>query len=98
MIGVDDDKWGQALKAFVVKRGSVNEKALQKHVKDNLAGYKVPQAVVFVDELPRNAAGKVIKRELEERAGCRAGTTATAGVEPTRRCQTSRLVARRSSG
>ena len=68
VVGVDDEKWGQALKAFVVKRGSVDEKALKKHVKDNLAGYKVPQQVVIVDELPRNAAGKVLKRELEERS------------------------------
>ena len=66
MVGVEDEKWGQALKAFVVKRGGVDEKALKKHVKDNLAGYKVPQEFVFVDELPRNAAGKVLKRELEE--------------------------------
>ena len=66
VVGVDDEKWGQALKAFVVKKGSVDEKALKKHVKDNLAGYKVPQQIEFVDELPRNAAGKVLKRELEE--------------------------------
>jgi acyl-CoA synthetase (AMP-forming)/AMP-acid ligase II len=66
VIGVDDEKWGQALKAYVVKKGSVDEKALKKHVKDNLAGYKVPQKIEFIDELPRNAAGKVLKRELEE--------------------------------
>jgi acyl-CoA synthetase (AMP-forming)/AMP-acid ligase II len=75
VVGVDDEKWGQALKAFVVtqptssagtgKRG-IDEKALKKYVKDNLAGYKVPQRIVFVDELPRNAAGKVLKRELQE--------------------------------
>ena len=66
VIGVDDEKWGQALKAFVVKKGSVDEKALKAHVKSNLAGYKVPQQIEFLDELPRNAAGKVLKRELEE--------------------------------
>jgi acyl-CoA synthetase (AMP-forming)/AMP-acid ligase II len=65
VIGVEDAKWGQALKAFVVKKGSVSESALKKHVKDNLAGYKVPQQVEFIDELPRNPAGKVLKRELE---------------------------------
>jgi acyl-CoA synthetase (AMP-forming)/AMP-acid ligase II len=64
VLGVDDEKWGQALKAFVVKHGSVTETALKKHVKENLAGYKVPQKVQFVDELPRNPAGKVLKREL----------------------------------
>jgi acyl-CoA synthetase (AMP-forming)/AMP-acid ligase II len=67
VVGVDDEKWGQALKAFVVKKGSVDDKALKKHVKDNLAGYKVPQQIEFVGELPRNAAGKVLKRELEEK-------------------------------
>ncbi len=66
VVGVEHEKWGQALKAFVVKSGSVDEKALKKHVKDNLAGYKVPQEFEFVDELPRNAAGKVLKRELTE--------------------------------
>ncbi|HET8948876.1 MAG TPA: AMP-binding protein [Solirubrobacteraceae bacterium] len=64
VLGVDDEKWGQALKAFVVKKGSVSESALKQHVKDNLAGYKVPQAIEFIDELPRNPAGKVLKREL----------------------------------
>jgi acyl-CoA synthetase (AMP-forming)/AMP-acid ligase II len=66
VVGVEDEKWGQALKAFVVKRGSVDEKTLRNHVKSNLAGYKVPREVVFVDELPRNAAGKVLKKDLEE--------------------------------
>ena len=64
VLGVDHEKWGQALKAFVVKKGSVSEAALKKHVKENLAGYKVPQEVEFIDELPRNPAGKVLKREL----------------------------------
>jgi acyl-CoA synthetase (AMP-forming)/AMP-acid ligase II len=66
VLGVEDEKWGQALKAFVVKKGSVDEKALKQHVKSNLAGYKVPREVVFVDELPRNAAGKVLKKDLLE--------------------------------
>jgi acyl-CoA synthetase (AMP-forming)/AMP-acid ligase II len=66
VVGVDDEKWGQALKAYVVKKGSVSESALKKHVKDNLANYKVPQQVAFLDELPRNPAGKVLKRELED--------------------------------
>jgi acyl-CoA synthetase (AMP-forming)/AMP-acid ligase II len=66
VIGVDDEKWGQALKAYVVKKGSVSESALKKHVKEQLAGYKVPQQIEFIDELPRNPAGKVLKRELED--------------------------------
>jgi acyl-CoA synthetase (AMP-forming)/AMP-acid ligase II len=67
-IGVDDEKFGQRLRAFVVKEGNaeVSEDDLKSHVKSNLASYKVPREVVFVDELPRNATGKVLKRELAE--------------------------------
>jgi len=68
-IGVDDEQFGQRLRAFVVKEdgASVSEEDLKTHVKSNLARYKVPREIVFVDELPRNATGKVLKRELAER-------------------------------
>jgi acyl-CoA synthetase (AMP-forming)/AMP-acid ligase II len=68
-IGVDDEQFGQRLKAFVVKEegAEVSEEDLKGHVKANLAGYKVPREIVFVEELPRNATGKVLKRELAER-------------------------------
>ncbi len=67
-IGVEDDEFGQRLRAFVVADGSKkpSEKDLKSHVKKNLAGYKVPREIVFLDELPRNATGKVLKRELAE--------------------------------
>jgi fatty-acyl-CoA synthase len=67
-IGVEDDEFGQRLRAFVVTQGSKkpSEKDLKAHVKKNLAGYKVPREFVFLDELPRNATGKVLKRELAE--------------------------------
>ena len=67
-IGVDDDEYGQRLKAFVVLQEGkdVSEDDLKKHVKSNLAGYKVPREIVFLDELPRNATGKILKRELEK--------------------------------
>ena len=65
VIGVDDDEFGQRLKAFVVTAGGdPSEDELKKHVKSNLAGYKVPREIEFLDELPRNATGKVLKREL----------------------------------
>ncbi|MDQ3933713.1 MAG: AMP-binding protein [Actinomycetota bacterium] len=69
VIGVDDEEWGQRLKAFVVTQGSggPGEDEIKKHVKSNLAGYKVPRDVEFMDELPRNATGKILKRELAER-------------------------------
>ena len=68
VIGVDDEEFGQRLKAFVVKRGSTDVSAdeLKRDVKSNLAGYKVPREIEFIDELPRNATGKVLKRELAE--------------------------------
>ncbi len=67
VIGVDDEKFGQRLKAFVVKRGDgPTEEEVKAYVKENLANYKVPREVVFVEELPRNATGKVLKRELAE--------------------------------
>ena len=68
-IGVDDEQFGQRLRAFVVKAdgADTSEDELQDYVKANLARYKVPREIVFVDELPRNATGKVLKRELAER-------------------------------
>jgi fatty-acyl-CoA synthase len=67
-IGVDDDEYGQRLKAFVVLQDGkdVSEDDLKQHVKSHLAGYKVPREIVFLDELPRNATGKILKRELEK--------------------------------
>jgi len=64
-IGVDDDEFGQRLKAFVVKDGEVSEDDLKSHVKENLARYKVPREIEFVDELPRKPQGKVDKKKLE---------------------------------
>ena len=68
-IGVDDEQFGQRLRAFVVKAdgADTSEDELKDYVKANLARYKVPREIVFVDELPRNATGKVLKRELAER-------------------------------
>jgi len=65
VIGVEDEQFGERLKAFVVKKGSVSEKALKDHIKQNLAGYKVPREVEFIKELPRKPQGKVDKKQLE---------------------------------
>jgi fatty-acyl-CoA synthase len=67
-IGVEDKEWGHRLRAFVVKKGNANidEDTIKKHVKDQLAKYKVPREVIFLDELPRNPTGKILKRELRE--------------------------------
>ncbi len=66
VIGVDDDEYGQRLKAFVVlsEGASLDESEAKSYVKSNLAGYKTPREIEFMDELPRNATGKVLKREL----------------------------------
>ena len=66
-IGVDDDEFGTRLRAFVVPGdGRPSEDELKDWVKQNLARYKVPREIVFLDELPRNATGKILKRELAE--------------------------------
>jgi fatty-acyl-CoA synthase len=67
-LGVEDKEWGHRLRAFVVKvdGASVDEDVIKTYVKDNLARYKVPREVIFLDELPRNPTGKILKRELRE--------------------------------
>jgi acyl-CoA synthetase (AMP-forming)/AMP-acid ligase II len=66
VIGVEDEEFGQRLKAFVVKTDGeeLSEDEVKAYVKKNLARYKVPRDVAFLDSLPRNATGKVLKREL----------------------------------
>ena len=65
-LGVEDKEWGARLKAFVVKAEGANldEDSIKTYVKEHLARYKVPREVVFLDELPRNPTGKILKREL----------------------------------
>jgi fatty-acyl-CoA synthase len=69
VIGVADDEFGQRLKAFVVLAAEADASAdeLKAHVKANLAAYKAPREFEFIDELPRNASGKILKRELHAR-------------------------------
>ncbi|MAE96971.1 MAG: acyl-CoA synthetase [Deltaproteobacteria bacterium] len=68
VIGVPDDEFGQRLKAFAVLRegAASDEAALKAHIKNSLANYKVPREIVFLDALPRNPTGKVLKRQLAE--------------------------------
>ncbi len=67
VIGLPDERWIEAVTAVVVPRGDVSEDELIAHARDNLAHFKAPKRVEFVDELPRNASGKILKRELRDR-------------------------------
>ncbi|MEU0335946.1 acyl-CoA synthetase [Streptomyces sp. NPDC006193] len=69
VIGLPDERWVEAVTAVVVRRGEVTEEQLIDHVKERLAPFKAPKRVLFVDELPRNASGKILKRALRERFG-----------------------------
>jgi len=66
VVGVDDAAFGQRLAAYVVPAGpeALDPEQVRAHVKARLAGYKVPRDVVLLEELPRNASGKVVVRDL----------------------------------
>ncbi len=68
LLGVPDEDFGQRLRAFVVLEpgAEFGEDELKAFVKDNLARYKVPRDVVYLEDLPRNPTGKILKRELKE--------------------------------
>ncbi|MHB1242426.1 MAG: class I adenylate-forming enzyme family protein [Gaiellaceae bacterium] len=68
VVGVPDERWGEACVAFVVLRAEATEDALLEHCRARLARYKVPKGVRFVESLPRNALDKVVKSELLELA------------------------------
>ncbi|MFC8347441.1 acyl-CoA synthetase [Streptomyces sp. NPDC057280] len=67
VIGLPDERWIEAVTAVVVPRGDVTEEALIAHAREQLAHFKAPKRVLFVEELPRNASGKILKRELRDR-------------------------------
>ncbi|HLL35908.1 MAG TPA: acyl-CoA synthetase [Streptomyces sp.] len=67
VVGLPDEKWIEAITAFVVPRGEVSEAELIAHARERLTPFKAPKRVVFVDSLPRNASGKILKRELRDR-------------------------------
>lgn len=69
VIGVPDEKWGEAIKAIVSVRPGmkVSEKEIIDFCKQNLAGYKKPKSVEFIAEMPKNAYGKIVKKDLREK-------------------------------
>jgi acyl-CoA synthetase (AMP-forming)/AMP-acid ligase II len=66
VIGVPDERWGESVKAFVAPSNPVLVEEIIEFCRERLAGYKCPKAIEFVTMLPRNAAGKVLKRDLRE--------------------------------
>jgi fatty-acyl-CoA synthase len=70
VVGVEDEQFGQRLAAFVVLTPDATPSTdeLKQHVRDNLANYKVPRDITILDELPRTNTGKILRRELVERA------------------------------
>ncbi len=67
-IGVADAYRGETVKAYVVPKpgASLTEDELREHCKKYLAAYKVPKSIAFIDELPKSAVGKILRRELRE--------------------------------
>jgi acyl-CoA synthetase (AMP-forming)/AMP-acid ligase II len=66
VFGIADDEWGEMLVAAVsVDRGEVSESELIEFCRDKLAGFKRPKRVILLAELPKNASGKILKRELK---------------------------------
>ncbi|WP_405828345.1 fatty acyl-CoA synthetase [Streptomyces sp. NBC_00105] len=67
VVGLPDERWIEAVTAVVVPRGDVTEEELMTYARERLAHFKAPKRVLFVDALPRNASGKILKRELRDR-------------------------------
>lgn len=64
--GIQDDKWGHVPIAFVVLKSEVTEEELKSFMKPQLATYKQPVRYYFIEELPRNASNKILRRKLHE--------------------------------
>jgi fatty-acyl-CoA synthase len=69
VIGVPSEKWGEEIKAVIVlKEGQkVGADEIIKFCEDKLAGFKKPKSIEFIEKLPRNPTGKILRRELKER-------------------------------
>jgi len=84
VIGVPDERWGETVKALVIPRPgrAPAPQDLIAFARERLAGYKLPRSVELVEELPRTASGKVLKRELRDRYSAATATGEPAGAPP----------------
>jgi acyl-CoA synthetase (AMP-forming)/AMP-acid ligase II len=73
VIGLPDPEWGEAVTAVVVTEDVLSPDEVRRGCRASLAGYKVPRQVLFTDALPRNASGKVLKRELRAQYAAKVG-------------------------
>ena len=64
VIGIPDDKWGEAVKGIVVVDKDLSEDEIIEFARTRIAGYKCPKSIDFIKELPRNPGGKILRREL----------------------------------
>lgn len=64
VVGIEDPDWGERVHAFVVRSGDVSVDELLAHARASLAGPKRPRGITFVEKMPRNPTGKILKREL----------------------------------
>ena len=70
-IGIEESYRGETVRAYVVPvpGGEVTEEQIIAHCRENLAAYKIPRSIVFVDELPKSAVGKILRREVKRMDG-----------------------------
>ncbi|MEM7570178.1 MAG: fatty acid--CoA ligase [Pseudomonadota bacterium] len=66
VIGVPDERWGEAVKALIVKKEDASAEDIIAFARTKIAGYKVPKSIDFVESLPRNPSGKILKKELRQ--------------------------------
>jgi fatty-acyl-CoA synthase len=73
VIGVPDDKWGETVKAIVVMKSgkTATSSEIVNFIRERIAGFKTPKSVDFIEALPRNASGKILRGHLRDpyRAG-----------------------------
>jgi len=66
VVGIPSERMGEEVKAFVVTRADVDAKTLKAFCRESLANYKTPSEIEFISSLPRNAVGKIDKKELRK--------------------------------